>query len=665
MRKVVVVLISALVMLGVAARSLGSDSKPWLWLRSLGLLTGLLAAIILLPAPSAHAKTAVSTGYAQVGNRAIGANVLVKSAPGKARIVIETKRFGRGARNRARSSSKRLRKSGRQYLRITAPRGVKTVIVRVRVTVRSRRGKTKTVAKGRWEKIRFSKSGRTAKVARVRLSDITDLTAPTGESSGELSVRGGSASRIRRGRVVAMGITSRTPYGMLARVTSVSSSSNGRVATLEPASISDVVPAGAIDLTMSADPVARVSATQSSQRTKSILDCSASRTATATALAEVSAGLSLSAGWTGGGWFKMPKLTADATGMVQARLEGSISLDGEASCELTPQTLFPSPVRLAAFTVWVGMPPVPVPVVIEGQVTLTGSAKASGSLSAGISANASASAGVRYSGGNFVPHSSFIKSFNAQPPTVRGTGEARVDLSPSLSVRLAGAAGPDIDLTGGLKLSGDLSAQPGQPWWTLTAPLSLGAKFRFDLWLIHAESPRYTMWEEEPVILQADSSTGAPGSQIIDEGNSPDPLPPGVRTRLTWDSDTDVDLHTWNQYGAHSYFNDLNAIDGGYLDQDVIPGYGPETFYETDPALGNQFTFGVCQYSGVNSNGTVDVRDPSGNTRRYAVVLRGTKAAALLTTSPPGGAPYIDYDADWCSEGTDPTSIGQVTTGSF
>jgi hypothetical protein len=97
----------------------------------------------------------------------------------------------------------------------------------------------------------------------------------------------------------------------------------------------------------------------------------------------------------------------------------------------------------------------------------------------------------------------------------------------------------------------------------------------------------------------------------------------------------------------------------------VIPGYGPETFYETDPDLGNEFTFDVCQYSGENANVTVDVRDPDGNTRRFTVTRRGRKAAALLTTSPTGITPYIDTDANWCSSGSDPTQLGQVTTGTF
>lgn len=95
----------------------------------------------------------------------------------------------------------------------------------------------------------------------------------------------------------------------------------------------------------------------------------------------------------------------------------------------------------------------------------------------------------------------------------------------------------------------------------------------------------------------------------------------------------------------------------------MIPGYGPETFFETDP--GNSFTFGVCQYSGTQANVLVDVRDPDGHTRRFSVTLRGRNAASLITISPPGGESHLPTET-WCNhDGLDPHAIGETTTGSF
>lgn len=55
-------------------------------------------------------------------------------------------------------------------------------------------------------------------------------------------------------------------------------------------------------------------------------------------------------------------------------------------------------------------------------------------------------------------------------------------------------------------------------------------------------------------------------------GTIPQPAAEGGKTRLVWDSDTDVDLHIWDQYGNHAYFGDMDDIPSGYLDQDIITG---------------------------------------------------------------------------------------------
>lgn len=628
-------------------------------------------ATLAIAAPSDAAPT-VSSTYAQNGSRTLWVNVSVAGARKNSLVQLETKRFSRTRAGKARRKRTKLGKYGRATIKLAAPKGSGRITARLRIleprkTKRKKAKKTTYKASyvGRWRTVTFSTKSKAATISAVRIQDIGALTPPATGQPGTIALSGASAD-INVGNVIALGITSKTPDGLFVRATAVAPSPGGATVAIEPAYISDVVPAGELEVDIPTEVVARAAAKQLAPATPRALECTAGRTATATVSAELSAGVSLGAKWSGGGFLppKAPSLAATLTAKTEARVEGEIKLDGQATCTLAPQTLFPAPVRLAVFTVQVG--PVPVPVVVDGQVTLTGEAKANGSLTTSAKAWAGAEAKVLYSGGKFTPSHKFERQFTFQPPTVNGTGSAEIKVAPQIGVKLAGAAGTVVDLTAGIKLAGNLNPSAGEPWWKLTSPMSLGATFRFDFWRLHAGSERYELWSEEPVIAQADVAS-RPGSKIVDEGIAPQPLPEGVKTRLTWDSDTDVDLHTWNQYGDHAYFGDLEAISGGYLDRDIIPGYGPETFRETNRNSGNQYTFGVCQYRGTNANVTVDVRDTDGTTRRFTVTLLGNKAAALLTTSPKGITPYIDADTAWCNKDadTDPTALGQTSTGTF
>lgn len=622
----------------------------------------------LLAAPGASAAT-VSATYAQVGAQSVAVTAYAIGAPTKVRVVFETKRFSRKKAGAPLSISRKLPRSASVSQTLRLPRGAKQVTARVRVTERRKRKgrwRTVTIAKGEWKTVILTRNTRIPKVAPLAASQVQALVPPTETSMGSIRITG-KTSRVKTGRVLAFGVTPQTPDGLLVKVTNVTRDPTGATASIAQARLTDVVPSGEMDINVAAEEVATLAGKGAGQK-KAPFTCENSRKAEASVSTELSAGVQLSAKWTGVNlWRGDPgRIRADLTGQVKARLDGSVSLDGQAKCKLEQQQFFAAPVRLAVFTVQVG--PVPVPVVIDGQIYLNGSAEASGSIATSVRAQAVATAGVTYEQGKgFTPRQGFEKTLRYDPPAVNGTGSAQLTLSPTIGVKLAGMAGTEIDLSGGLKLSGNLRPPAGEPWWKLTAPLSLGARFSMDFWIINAKSDRFSLWSEEPVIAQADPASAPPGSTIIDQGISPDPLPEGVKTRLTWDSDTDVDLHTWDQYGNHAYFSDLEAIPTGYLDQDVIPGYGPETFFETDRSGTSQYTFGVCQYSGYNANVTVDVRDRDGQTRRFTVVLRGRKAAALLTTSPPGIAPYIDQSADWCDSAndSDPVAIGQVTTGSF
>ena len=190
-----------------------------------------------------------------------------------------------------------------------------------------------------------------------------------------------------------------------------------------------------------------------------------------------------------------------------------------------------------------------------------------------------------------------------------------------------------MDLQTGLELKANMDANP---WWTLTAPFSLGVKLKADVWKLHAESDRFVVYNRPRQL----ASSGGP----LFRPPPPDPGPL-TRAKLTWDTETDVDLHVWDEQGNHSYYSARDAIPGARLVEDIIPGYGPEYFEETG-LKGRKLTYGICQYYGDGAEATLTVTDPGGAQRTFNQSLYYDGDYALITTSPDGGG-YTPPD-DWC-----------------
>ena len=71
---------------------------------------------------------------------------------------------------------------------------------------------------------------------------------------------------------------------------------------------------------------------------------------------------------------------------------------------------------------------------------------------------------------------------------------------------------------------------------------------------------------------------------------------------LTWDGEGDVDLHTFEPDGSHSYYANRIA-NSGYLDLDNIIGEGPEHYYASCDAAKVQtgvYTIGINNFRGAD-----------------------------------------------------------------
>lgn len=581
---------------------------------------------------SAVAKPRISTLYGVTGQRHVQASVHVSAAPPKARAVLESRVL---LQRRTRASARVV--AGKVRLSWNVPASLKSASVRVNLVSGSARRRTLIV--GRWHAIRLAGLPRGRTVAKVSAGQVR--SAPTAGEPGPVQLAPGRVVHV--GEVLALGVGSATPNGLLARVVSVSQAGGAQIANTVPATLPEVLPVGALD----ADLVGLQASSFRAHFRSGIprfargASCSEGATMQAGGGTSISAGVSLNVAW------RFPAtVTARFEGRAEVRSELSASVSGKASCTLDSTPLLAQPLRLGVYTFTIG--PIPVVLVPMVQLYLSASGHVEAALTTSAVASLTANAGVNYDGHSFSKFGGLTPKFTFTPPTLTASGGAQAAVAPTLDVLVNGVGGPRIDLNAGLKLSADIATSP---WWKLTAPVSLGAQLRLDVWRAHLASPRLAVFSSEPQIAAA--QTPAPPPPPLPPPPPPPPEPVN-RAHLTWDNGSDVDLHIWDEEGNHTYFSALDAIPGARLLEDVIPGFGPEDFVE-DTNPGRRYTYGLCVYGGGDVTTTLVVKDPGGASRTFERYLPDYKSAVLVTTSPAGGG-YIP-DPGWCSA-DDPTDFG-------
>ena len=94
-----------------------------------------------------------------------------------------------------------------------------------------------------------------------------------------------------------------------------------------------------------------------------------------------------------------------------------------------------------------------------------------------------------------------------------------------------------------------------------------------------------TILDEDAAIITSYllAHTSDPKAEIIRRAKSA-PTEPSIRFVLSWDTDgNDVDLHTRDRFGNHSWYASLPMSSGGTLLEDIRDGYGPEIFSVRKP----------------------------------------------------------------------------------
>jgi hypothetical protein len=483
------------------------------------------------------------------------------------------------------------------------------------------------------------RSGRARAVTgatRVAVSDTRVLpsarvvAAPAPGAAGELRYDGHVG--VRAGQFVAADVGPETPFGLLARVVSTRREGGEAVLSVEPARLTEAVPAGRIAIGTSAAG-AGVRAAAARRRFGSAFNCETGSASVTGSLA-VRLTPTFKLDWSLDG---VERAEASATIRGDAELEALVG--AEASCTLAARVASwdAPPVRFA-----VG--PIPIVLVPRTTLYLVGDAAAGAGLATGIHGNITATAGLRYDG---TVHTigSFHHRLSYTAPEKHLSASVGARVVPSISFLLYGQAGPHFDIAAGFQLEATADATP---WWTLTAPVELWAGLKAPILDDFSIPPVVVLAKSFP-LAQAAPDARPPAGVPPDGGGGGDGSGRGVeRARISWDTAaTDVDLHVWDEAGHHAWFRDPAGIPTGELSEDDRYGFGPEHFF--DRSGGHGFTFGLCYFDDSGAGATrvaVRLTDPDGAVHDSTRTLAHEGDHVLLGSTPAGSA-FVPPEG-WC-----------------
>jgi len=313
----------------------------------------------------------VTGGQVQVSGR-------VTEAPRGARALLVT-RAGRRNVTRARATVR----NGRVRLSWRYPPGIRTATIRVRVIPPPGR-RPRVIAVSRSRTLRIAGVPRGRPVANVKAPQVR--SAPVPGQSGEVVLN--AIRSVRVGEVLALGVGTATPDGLLARITAVSQRAGRTVLRTVPATLTEVLPSADLDVQLEPRTVRTTRAV-----IRQTVRCTGGAVLRVTGNAGVTAGVDLRVNWT-----LIPfRITARFVASVQARARVEASISGQGRCALGPIQLLPRPITLGHFTFAIG--PVPIVLTPKVQVSLSGDTCFQASARASASAALGVSAGVQYANG--------------------------------------------------------------------------------------------------------------------------------------------------------------------------------------------------------------------------------------------------------------------------
>jgi hypothetical protein len=131
---------------------------------------------------------------------------------------------------------------------------------------------------------------------------------------------------------------------------------------------------------------------------------------------------------------------------------------------------------LKPFTVWVGIVPIVVAPVLTFNIGVD--ATASAGISTSVSLTNEVTVGLKYVGGAWSPVTDRSTSFEWESPSVTAGCEVKGYVGPQLTLLVCGVTGPYGEVRGYLELEADLF---DTPWWKLYGGIEAAVGFRADI----------------------------------------------------------------------------------------------------------------------------------------------------------------------------------------
>ncbi len=319
----------------------------------------------------------------------------------------------------------------------------------------------------------------------LRPSDVTSVPAPG--KAGWIALRSSVSHVSRRvahaaaacvpiaagpgtvlkGNYVGVGYSPQTPNGYLGKIDLVGCEGKAPGLYVSPATLNDALGTGTLDLSTLSQVAGSSSeklASKSFNHSFGDISCSGGAAASLSGTMGISVKPSLHASFS---LFSLRSADFLVTGTATASL--TIDANAGAKCSLTDYPLV-TDYPIATFAGDIG--PLPVVVVLRGELTADATVSASADATASVTANASVTGGVAYANGNYSPIHGSNATISPTTPTISGTADATATITPALQTLLYGVGGPELSVTTGLHLHADTTINP---WWTLTVPFDVAA----------------------------------------------------------------------------------------------------------------------------------------------------------------------------------------------